>query len=153
MKFIEKSFDGVLPEKEVTPYIQDRVNHLYDEVSHCIETYSFKQGLEKVFELVIFSNKYFDEQQPWKQIKDDTESCKQTLADCVYLIANLAHILTPFLPFSSEMVKEMLNAKETEWRAFVVKSQHLSKVEPLFERIDPLKIEEELERLNQQLVN
>jgi methionyl-tRNA synthetase len=153
LKFIEKSFDGVIPEKEVTPYIQDRVNHLYDEVSHCIETSSFKQGLEMVFELVRFSNKYFDEQQPWKQIKDDTESCKHTLADCVYLIANLAHILTPFLPFSSEMVKEMLNAKETEWRAFVVKSQHLSKVEPLFERIDPLKIEEELERLNQQLVN
>lgn len=108
--------------------------------------------MEKVFELVRFSNKYFDEQQPWKQIKDDTESCKQTLADCVYLIANLAHILTPFLPFSSRKVKEMINAKETEWKAFVVKSQHLSKVEPLFERIELVRIEEELERLNNQTI-
>jgi methionyl-tRNA synthetase len=152
LKFIEKSYDGVIPEKEITLNIQDKVNRLYKEVGYCIETTSFKQGLEKVFELVRFSNKYFDEQQPWKQIKDDTESCKQTLADCVYLIANLSHILTPFLPFSGEKVKEMINTTKTDWSAFFVKSQHLSKVEPLFERIDTVRIEEELERLNHQTV-
>jgi methionyl-tRNA synthetase len=152
LKFIEKSFDGVIPNKDITSIIQDKVNRLYIEVGHCIETAAFKQGLEKVFELVRSSNKYFDEQQPWKQIKDDSESCKQTLANCVYLIANLAHILTPFLPFSSRKVKKMINTAETEWRAIVVKSQSLSKVEPLFERIDPVRIEEELERLNNQIV-
>lgn len=150
LKFIEKSYAGLIPEKGITSYIQDKVIHLYNEVGRCIETAAFKQGLEKVFELVRFSNKYFDEQKPWKQIKDDTDSCKQTLADCVYLIANLAHILTPFLPFSSEKIKVMINTTETEWRAFVVKSQHLLKVEPLFERIEPVTIEEELERLNNQ---
>ena len=149
LKFIEKSFDGVIPVKDITSAIQNKVNQLYNEVGHCIETAAFKQGLEKVFELVRFSNKYFDELQPWKQIKDDTESCKQTLADCVYLIANLAHILTPFLPFSSSKVKEMINTTETEWKAFVVKSERMAKVEPLFERIDSVKIEEELNWLNQ----
>jgi methionyl-tRNA synthetase len=152
LKFIHKSFDGVIPKKVITSTIEDKVKHLYDEVGYCIENSSFKQGLEKIFELVRFSNKYFDEQQPWKQIKDDTESCKQTLANCVYLIANLAHILTPFLPFSSRKVKEMINTTEIEWRAFLVKSQFLSNVELLFERIDPVKIEEELEKLNNQTV-
>jgi methionyl-tRNA synthetase len=125
---------------------------LYNEVGHCIDVDSFKRGLEKTFELVRFSNKYFDQQEPWKQIKDDPESCNQTLADCVYLIANLAHILTPFLPFSSRKVKEMINTTESEWKAFLVKSKHLSNVEPLFERIDPVRIEEELKRLNNQTV-
>ncbi|WP_223587659.1 methionine--tRNA ligase [Neobacillus bataviensis] len=152
LKFIEKSFDGAIPEKDITSNIQDKVNSLYKEVGHCIETAAFKLGLEKVFETVRFSNKYFDEQQPWKQIKDDAESCKQTLANCVYLIANIAHILTPFLPFSSRKVKEMINTTETEWRAFLVKSQYLSNVEPLFERIDPEKIHEEIERLYHQSV-
>ncbi|MBO0962914.1 methionine--tRNA ligase [Neobacillus sp. MM2021_6] len=152
LKFIEKSFDGVIPEKEITSKLQDKVYHLYKEVGHCIESAAFKQGLEKVFELVRFSNKYFDEQQPWKQIEDDTESCKQTLADCVYLFANVAHILTPFLPFSSEKVKEMISITKTDWGPFFVKSQQLTKVEPLFERIDPVRMEEELERLNNQTV-
>lgn len=150
LKFIEKAFEGVIPEKVITRNIQDKVNRLYNEAGHCIEATSFKQGLEKVFELVRFSNKYFDKQQPWKQQKEDTEACKQTLADCVYLIANLANILTPFLPFSSEKVKKMINIKEMKWTAFQVTSQHLSNVEPLFERIDPIKIEEELDRLKKQ---
>lgn len=72
------------------------------------------------------------------------------MADCVYLIANIAQILTPFLPFSSKKVGEMLNVNESEWRAFVVTSKQLSKVEPLFERIDQAIIEQELERLNKQ---
>lgn len=152
LKFIQKSFDDIIPEKVITSTIQDKVNQLYDEVGYCIEAASFKQGLEKVFELVRFSNKYFDEQQPWKQLKYDTESCKETLANCVYLIANLAHILTPFLPFSSSKVKEMIYTTETEWKSFLVKSQHLSNVEPLFERIDTVRIQEEFERLNNQIV-
>lgn len=152
LKFIEKSFGGAIPQKGITSNIQERVNCLYNEAGDCIERTSFKEALQKVFELVRFSNKYFDEQQPWKQIKEDADSCEQTLADCVYLIANLAHILTPFLPFSSEKVSRMLSTTETRWRAFFVESQQLSKVNPLFERIDPLRIEEELERLNTQSV-
>ncbi|WP_449540205.1 methionine--tRNA ligase [Ferdinandcohnia sp. Marseille-Q9671] len=147
LKFIEKSFDGAIPKGNITSSVQDKINQLYKEVGDCIETTSFKQGLEKIFEVVRFSNKYFDEQRPWQQIKEDTTSCKQTLADCVYLIANISHILTPFLPFSSRKVKEMINITETSWQAFFVHSEHLSNVEPLFERIDPVRIEEELRRL------
>ena len=152
LKFIEKSFDGVIPKTDVTLSIQDKVNHLYEEVGNSIERTSFKQGLEKIFELVRFANKYFDEQQPWKQVHEDPESCKQTLMNCVYLIGNLAHVLTPFLPFSSERVKKMLNIIETNWKPFGVKTECLSNVKPLFERIDTARIEEELERLNHQTV-
>lgn len=152
LKFIEKSFDGNIPEQEVTVLIQEKVNRLYKEVGECIEHTSFKLGLEKVFELVRYSNKYFDEQQPWKQIKNDSDACKQTIADCVYLIVNLAHILSPFLPFSSEKVKDMIDTTSTGWSAIEVTSQRVSKVKPLFERIDTARIEEELERLDKQTV-
>jgi methionyl-tRNA synthetase len=153
LKFIEKSFDGEIPQNDIPMAIQDKVKRLYEEVGQCIETTSFKLGLEKVFELIRFSNKYFDEQQPWLQIKDNLEACRQTLATCVYLIANLAHVLTPFLPFSSSKVKDMIRINETDWRPFQVLSQRLAHVEPLFERIDQVKIAEERERLTKQLVD
>ncbi|MRX72123.1 methionine--tRNA ligase [Bacillus lacus] len=150
LKFIEKSFDGAIPNMLITSAVQEKVNQLYIETGRCIETAYFKEGLEKIFEVVRFSNKYFDEQQPWIQIKDDREACKQTMADCVYFIANLAHILTPFLPFSSRKVKEMINITETGWRPFLVQSQQVTNVEPLFERIEPTRIQEELDRLSSQ---
>lgn len=46
----------------------------------------------------------------------------------------------------------MLYTLETSWNSFLVQPQTLSNVEPLFERIDPARIEEELERLNNQTV-
>ncbi|MBD8067838.1 methionine--tRNA ligase [Bacillus sp. PS06] len=147
LKFIEKSFGGEVPEKTITQSIQDKVNHLYVEVGHLIEGASFKLALELIFKLVRFSNKFFDEKQPWKQLKYDEDSCKQTLADCLYLIANISHVLTPFLPFSSSKVKEMINIEHDGWYSFSVQTQNLSDVAPLFERIDPSRIEEELQRL------
>ncbi|MED3553663.1 methionine--tRNA ligase [Cytobacillus praedii] len=150
LKFIEKSFDGMISEKAAAPAIQNKISLLYSEVGHCIESALFKQGLEKVFEHVRFANKYFDEHQPWKLIHDDELTCQQIMADCVYLIANLAQILTPFLPFSSLKVQKMLNINEKKWKPIQIEMLQLSNVEPLFERIDVARIDEELERLSNQ---
>ncbi|MGX6445055.1 methionine--tRNA ligase [Neobacillus sp. K501] len=150
LKFIQKSFAGVIPGKNISLEIHQKIDQLYEEVGNLIEASSFKQGLEKIFEVIRFSNKYFDDQQPWKQVHDDTNACKQTIADCVFLIANLANILTPFLPFSSEKVKKMINITETSWKSISLKSQALSYVDPLFERIETSSIEEEHERLTSQ---
>ncbi|MBT2693016.1 methionine--tRNA ligase [Bacillus sp. ISL-55] len=147
LKFIQKSFGGVLPEKEINKEIVNRVDLLYVETGRNIENASFKKALEKVFELVRYANKYFDEQQPWKQVDENPEACKQTLADSIYIIANLANILSPFLPFSSEKVKGMLLITEHSWVPIEVKSIGLNHVEPLFERLDPDLITHELEEL------
>lgn len=153
LKFIQKAFDGALPEKEITKEIADRVNLLYVEAGRNIENSSIKKALEKVFELVRYSNKYFDDKQPWKQVHEDTEACKQTLADCVYIIANLANTLTPFLPFSSQRVKGMLQLTDHSWEPLLVKSQILTQVEPLFDRIDTNRITQELEELKRRETN
>jgi len=152
LKFIQKSFNGIIRPNDISPIIQNKVTRGYDEVGRCIEAGSFKQGLEKVFGIVRFSNKYFDEQQPWRQIKGDPESCRQSLVDCVYLIANLAQILSPFLPFSSSKGKKMINTTEDGWKPIIVTPGELSTVEPLFVRIELERIEAELERLASQSV-
>lgn len=152
LKFIQKSFNGIIPANDITPIIQNKVIQGYDEVGRCIEAGSFKQGLEKVFGIVRFSNKYFDEQQPWIQIKEDPVSCRQSLTDCVYLIANLAQILSPFLPFSSSKVKKMINSTEEGWKPIIVTPGELSTVEPLFVRIELERIEAERARLADQTI-
>lgn len=152
LKFIQKSFNGIIPANDITPDIQNKITRLYDEVGSDIEAGSFKQGLERVFGIIRFSNKFFDEQKPWIQVKDDLESCRQSLADCVYLIANLAQILSPFLPFSSNRVKKMINTTEDGWKPFIVTPGPLLNVEPLFVRIDLERIEAERNRLADQTI-
>ncbi|MBT2680807.1 methionine--tRNA ligase [Bacillus sp. ISL-35] len=147
LKFIQKSFDGFIPEKSISKEITNGVSRLYEDAGRSIEEARFKQALETVFDFVRFSNKYFDQQQPWRQVHEATEACKQTLADCVYIIGNLANILTPFLPFSSDKVKDMLSITEENWKPQTIPARNVNGVEPLFERIDPERIQLELEKL------
>jgi methionyl-tRNA synthetase len=68
----------------------------------------------------------------------------------VQIIANLALLLDPFLPFSSEKVRDVLKIKNTSWKYIEIQAGlELGHVEIFFERIDKKAIQEEEERLNQ----
>jgi methionyl-tRNA synthetase len=149
-KFIEKYSDGVLPQGVINQGLQLRVKHLYEDVGSLIERTLFKQALETIFEFVRDMNKFFDEQQPWKQRTEDQNACKNTLTTCVYVIGNLAQVLSPFLPFSSSEIRKMLGLIESSWGPIDVSSKKLTDIKPLYERIDPKNIELEITKLNQQ---
>ena len=147
LKFIEKSYAGMIPEGRVDPTIQEKLIKLYEEVGTAIEEGHFKRGLESVFEFVRLSNKYFDEQEPWKKIKEDPEVCKNILYTCVQVVANLSQLLSPFLPFSSRQVKAWLDIDEFKWTYVQISPKKIEEVKPLFERIDLDMIEKELKKL------
>lgn len=153
LKFLEKYYDDNIPEGEINKTIQYKVHDLYNTVGQLIETSNFKQALEEIFGFIRFANKFFDEQQPWKLIVDNNLECNNTLASCIHIIANLAQILHPFLPFSSNEIKGMLNMSELNWRVITLSNQKLNHVKPLFERIDVERINDELSLLNSRLLN
>ena len=64
---------------------------------------------------VRYGNKYYDANEPWKTRNGDLEKCKDTIYNCTYLIGNLAILLQPFLPFSSNKVIEWLGLTN-EWK-------------------------------------
>lgn len=148
LKFIEKSYDGKTPEGKINLEIKAKIRQLYEEVGSLIMNAHFKKSLENIFEFVRYANKYFDEQKPWIQINEEKSLCDQTMANCIYIISNLAQLLHPFLPFSSQNVKEMLGLSELSWEEIEISSISTKEIKPLFKRIDLVRIEEELERLN-----
>ncbi|MDF2000191.1 methionine--tRNA ligase [Peribacillus frigoritolerans] len=149
LKFIEKSYDGKTPEGKINLEIKAKIGQIYEEVDSLIMNAHFKKSLEKIFEFVRYANKYFDEQKPWIQINEEKSLCDNTMANCIYIISNLAQLLNPFLPFSSKNVKEMLGLNELRWEEIEMSSMSLKGVKPLFKRIDLERIDEELERLNE----
>ncbi|WP_047981121.1 methionine--tRNA ligase [Ornithinibacillus contaminans] len=147
LKFIEKFNDGIIPTGELDLRVQARIVSLYDEVGSLIERTQFKKALEAIFNIIRVSNKYFDEQKPWVQLKENPKKCTNTLTTCVYIIANLAQLLHPFLPFSSEAIQKMLRVKELAWQETKIESIEIKNVEALFERIDIDRIAIETKRL------
>ena len=150
LKFIEKSFDSTVPQSKIDETIQIDTEKIYIEVGNLIEQGHFKQALEGIFEYIRSANRYFDEQKPWIQVKENPEECNQTLATCVFIIQNLAQLLQPFLPFASYEIKKMLNIQVNEWKVQFDLPREIKNIHPLYERIDIKRIDEELKKLNDQ---
>jgi methionyl-tRNA synthetase len=150
LKFIEKSYGGFIPKTETDPEIERKIAELYGQAGGLIESGQIKQAIDAIFEFVRFSNKYFDGKEPWNEIKTNPESCRKTLATCVLIIANLVQLLHPFLPFSTEQVKEALGMRKLKWQYVKNETVKVSDVKPLFVRYDASRIEEEVEKLIKQ---
>lgn len=151
LAFIDKSFEGRIPSGELSQEWIRATEDLYRDAGTLIEEGRLKEAIELIFTYVRQANKYFDEQKPWVQIKENREACGLTLHTCVQMIANLANLLQPFVPFSCEKIRTFLKLEQPSWELiFVPADLQVQKLELLFERIDISRIEEELSLLDKQ---
>jgi methionyl-tRNA synthetase len=150
----------------------------FEEVGALIESARFKAALGEVMRLATQVNQYASEQAPWVTIKSDRERAATVLYVCLRCIDSLKILFTPFLPFSSQALHELLGydgfiagplefREEVEeggshtvltgdytswvgrWRPSTLPpGQHLSEPRPLFRKLDPAIVDEELRRMN-----
>ncbi|MEK5029095.1 methionine--tRNA ligase [Paenibacillus sp. FSL M7-1046] len=154
LAFINKAFGGYVPDGILEPKWRANFDNLYAEAGRLIESGRFKEALEFIFGYIRQANKYFDEQKPWLQIKEDRNACGDTLYTCVQIIANLANLLNPFIPFSCDELRTFLSLDEAGWQqSSVPAGQTINELKLLFERIDTVRIEEETARLESQMLS
>ncbi len=143
LAFVVKYLDGVLPAPTDDTAnaegggdtIKTRVEATFKEAGELIEQGNLRDALDRIFELVRYGNKYFDENKPWETRHTDIKSCNTTIYNCVYLVANLAAMLTPFLPFSSEKVAAWLDM-DLKWQPrSIAPGYRISETPVLFQRI------------------
>ena len=147
LAFIAKYFDRIVPEGIEDPSINNQINELFVSVGRQIENGAFKDAIAEIFDFVRNANKFFDTEQPWVTRNTDKKACRNTLYQCVQMIANLAVLLSPFLPFSSEKVCRWLGINNRWKKQSVSAGYLLPEVEILFQRIDKKVIETETEKL------
>ena len=114
LAFIGKYFGGYVPEGRENEEINGRIESLFVSVGKQIENGAFKDAIDEIFEFVRSANKFFDAEKPWVTRNTDIAACKNTLYQCVQIIANLAVLLSPFLPFSSEKVCKWLGIPSSQ---------------------------------------
>ncbi len=67
----------------------------------------FKNAITEAFDVVRDANRYLAEQEPWK-LKDDPARQESVLHVALQVVDDAKTLLTPFLPYSSNRVHEML---------------------------------------------
>jgi methionyl-tRNA synthetase len=153
--FVLKHFDGKVPEQGKLEKIDEdmlkEISGYPKRVSDLFEKYKIRDGVNEIMNLARDGNKYFNDTEPWKTIKSDKDRCGTTLNVCLQTIYTLAELLTPVIPFSTEKMFAMLNAKPVDWnecgKPQLKNDYQLNTAEILFPKIEDEKIEAQINKL------
>jgi len=150
--FIEKFYNKAIPKSFVDPKIDLSIQDLYQNVGELIEKGEIKKALENIFFNIRSTNKYFDEKTPWSTRTSNQKDCENTIYNCVFSIINIANILQPFLPISSNKVLNWLNIDDSSWQVLhPYNNKDILDTSILFNRIDKNEILVEEDNLKKTL--
>ena len=130
-------------------------------ISSSIERYRFREAGQELMNLARLGNKYLADAEPWKVIKVDEDRVKTIMNVALQIAAGLAVLSEPFLPFTSNKLKNILNlsSSETErsqslnWdnvssKEDLLDADHqINKGELLFRKIEDSEIQAQLDKL------
>ncbi|MBE6327369.1 MAG: methionine--tRNA ligase [Bacteroidales bacterium] len=152
-----KYFDGKVPAlKELTDYDKETLKEFADvknRLEQMLDNFKFRDAQKEAMNLARIGNKYLAETEPWKLVKTDMDRTSSILHLALQIAANLAIAFEPFLPFSSEKLRKMLNMQTFEWNQLgrvdlLPEGSVLGKAELLFEKIEDALVDAQVKRLH-----
>ncbi|MBR4814318.1 MAG: methionine--tRNA ligase [Paludibacteraceae bacterium] len=152
----QKYFEGKVPElKGLTDYDKATLQEFADvkeKLEQLLDNFKFRDAQKEAMNLARIGNKYLAETEPWKLSKTDMDRTSSILHIGLQIAANLAIAFEPFLPFSSEKLRKMLNMNSFDWNQLgkidlLQTGAQLGKAELLFEKIEEEAIDAQMKRL------
>jgi len=136
--FLSKNYNGEVPSCEGNPAFNELIQPYYREITEHLERAELRDGFRKAFLLSSLGNKAFQEAEPWKVIKTDPAAAAPLLKDLIYLVRDLAILVSPYIPGTSEKIASFLGNPDMTW-AFLGRRDDLTSIsqpEILFKRLE-----------------
>lgn len=86
-----------------------QIPQIVSEIEENISSYKFREALKAAMNLARLGNKYLTDTEPWKVAKNDLDRTASILNVSLQICATLGIVFEPFLPFSAEKLRRMLN--------------------------------------------
>ncbi|CAM3453550.1 methionine--tRNA ligase [Zobellia roscoffensis] len=156
-----KYYEGVVPApsefSEVDKETLEQLQKYPEIISSSIERYRFREAGQELMNLARLGNKYLADEEPWKVIKQDEERVKTIMFVALQIASALSVLSEPFLPFTSEKLKNILavgsGEAKTSWKEVSTKeillpaNHKINKAELLFRKIEDSEIQAQLDKL------
>ena len=156
LQLTKKYYDSIVPQQgELTAHDQETINEFKDvkqKVEALLDQFKFRDAQKEAMNLARIGNKYIADEEPWKVIKTDPERVKTIIYISLQLTANLAIAFEPFLPFSSQKLRTMLNMDTFRWEDLgkmdiLPAGKQLGEPQLLFDKIEDDVIQAQVDKL------
>ncbi len=75
-----------------------------------VENFKFNEALISIWDLISFCDKYIERERPW----EEKENQKEVIGNLLFSLSEIAKLLQPFLPATSEKISKQLKIKKKE---------------------------------------
>ncbi|WP_281777762.1 methionine--tRNA ligase [Croceibacter atlanticus] len=158
-----KYYGGDVPEpstyNEIDEQTLTELKTYPDVIASSLERYRFREAQKLLMDVARLGNKYLADEEPWKTAKTDAERTKTVMYVALQIAAALATLSEPFLPFTSNKLKDILNltsqdsTEKNSWNdissknALLPAGHQINKAELLFSKIEDEHIQKQLDKL------
>lgn len=154
----QKYYEGEVPAAGVLNATDSetlqQLSELTKKIEQSLERYRFREAQQELMNIARLGNKYLADEEPWKLIKTDAERVKTVMYVALQVATALAITSEPFLPFTSEKLKNILQLGTTAWEqvkqnptALLPTGHKIGVATLLFEKIEDDAIAKQLDRL------
>jgi methionyl-tRNA synthetase len=125
LSFVEKNFENKVPPSgtltDTDQAVLSAISRSVQSIGSSLDEFQVRRAITELMDLARLGNKYFNDSAPWTAMKSDRARCATILNTTIQLLAALAVMMSPFLPFSAEKLWRMLDGADS------VEQQHWNK--------------------------
>ena len=114
LSFINNNFDS-----SIGDVVEDNITEEFDKRASVVRKaygeFDLKKAVDEILAISALGNRYFQEKEPWKLVKDDKEKAHGVLGLCCNAVKNLAIMISPVMPDFSKRILEQLGLNDLRW--------------------------------------
>ncbi len=144
LQFVSRFYGGTMPAGKPDEGFWRDVKKMEAEIAGLLERVELRDAFRRTFSLSSLGNKRFQDGEPWKGVTENPQATADLIWNLVYLVRDLAILVSPYIPSTAERIAGMLGLEKLEWPDLgrLARIEKVERPELLFSRLEEPQIEE-----------
>lgn len=152
----QKYYQGKVPAlgklENIDKEVIEELGFAKQNIEKNVETFHFREALKEAMSIARLGNKYLADTEPWKVIKTNAERVQTIMNICLQITANLSIAFEPFLPFTSQKIRQLLKFQKCDWELLgslnlMQEGQMINEPFLIFDKVEDKEIDLQIEKL------
>lgn len=140
LSFTNKNFESKVGEIDENKELFGRILKHAEKAKKYYADFNFNNAVKEILSISSAGNKYFQEKEPWKLIKENKEEAHKVTGTCANIAKIISIVVSPILPIFSTKLQAQLNLGDLSWDDinFETKNHEIAKAEILVRKIESI---------------
>jgi len=153
-KYFNRQVPGITQWTDYDKEIIQRASTIKEDLEDRLENYKFREAVKLAMDMGRLGNKYLADTEPWSLYEKDPERVATVMNLSLQLVASIAIVIEPFLPFTAEKLRGFLNIEKLNWELAgqpdILKPGHeVAKPKHLFQKIEDETVQKQVDKLKE----